>query len=115
MNDFRTEKDSMGEMKIPSNAYYGPQTQRAVLNFPISGRRFPRAFIEAMGLIKLAAAETNQELGLLEETIARPIRQAAHEVIDGRLDNQFVVGYLPDRIRHFHQYERERGHRQSSH
>ncbi len=91
MNDFRTEKDSMGEMNIPSNAYYGPQTQRAVLNFPISGRRFPRAFIEAMGLIKLAAAETNQELGLLEETIARPIRQAAHEVIDGRLDNQFVV------------------------
>ena len=91
MSDFRTEKDSMGEMQVPSDAYYGPQTQRAVLNFPISGRRFPRAFIQAMGLIKMAAAETNQELGLLEEGIAPPIRQAAQEVVDGELDDQFVV------------------------
>ena len=91
MPDFRTERDSMGEMQVPSKAYYGPQTQRAVLNFPISGRRFPRAFIEALGLIKLAAVETNQELGLLPEIIAGPIGQAAREVVDGKLDDQFVV------------------------
>jgi fumarate hydratase class II len=91
MEDYRIEKDSMGEMRVPASAYYGAQTQRAVLNFPISGLRFPRPFIRALGLIKKAAAETNLELGLLEESLAKAIMQAADEVIEGRLDDQFVL------------------------
>lgn len=91
MNKYRIEKDSMGEMKVPSNSYYGAQTQRAVLNFPISPLRFSRPFIRAMGLIKKAAAETNSELGLLNEDISGSIIQAADEVIEGKLDSQFVV------------------------
>ena len=62
----RIERDSMGEMAVPADALYGASTQRAVLNFPISGQRFPRRFIRALALIKLAAAETNGELGLLD-------------------------------------------------
>ncbi len=91
MADFRTEKDSMGEMQVPADSYYGAQTQRAVLNFPISGLRFSRPFIRAMGLIKKAAAETNRELGLLEERLAEPIIRAANEVVEGKLDAQFVL------------------------
>ena len=91
MADFRIEKDSMGEMRVPANSYYGAQTQRAVLNFPISDLRFPRPFIRAMGLIKKAAAETNHELGQLEEGISKAIIQAADEVIEGKLDDHFVV------------------------
>src|SRR5512133_1366926 len=87
----RIEKDSMGEMEVPSGAYYGAQTMRAVRNFPISSYRFPRRFILALGLIKRAAAEVNLELGLLEPTVATAIVQAAQEVADGRLDDQFVV------------------------
>ena len=67
----RIERDSMGEMAVPADALYGASTQRAVLNFPISGQRFPRRFIRALALIKLAAAETNAELGLLEPDVAR--------------------------------------------
>ena len=66
---YRTERDSLGEMKVPAEARYGPQTQRAVENFPISGQRFSRRFIQAMGLIKKSAAETNVELGNLDEEI----------------------------------------------
>src|SRR3982751_4105393 len=88
---FRTEKDSMGEMKVPADAYYGPSTARAVENFPISDLRFSRRFIAAMGLIKWAAAEVNYGLGLLDEAKEQLIKQAAQEVIDGRLDAQFVV------------------------
>ena len=91
MSEQRIEKDSMGEMQVPANSYYGAQTQRAVLNFPISGLRFPRPFIRAMGLIKKAAAQTNLELGLLEEGLAASILQAADEVIEAKLDEQFVV------------------------
>ena len=91
MSKFRVEKDSMGEMRVPANSYYGAQTQRAVLNFPISRLRFPRAFIRAMGLIKKAAAETNRELKRLDKVTAKAIIQAADEVIDGKLDDQFVV------------------------
>jgi fumarate hydratase, class II len=87
----RTERDSMGEMKVPAEAYYGASTQRAALNFPISGLRFGRRFIHAIGLIKLAAARVNAELGLLEPRIAEAIQTAAHEVADGKLDDQFVV------------------------
>ena len=88
---FRTERDSMGEVKVPKGAYYGAQTQRAVENFPISGIGFPPQFIRALGMIKSAAASTNEQLGLLEPRIAAAIRQAAQEVIDGKLDREFVV------------------------
>src|SRR3954471_12853719 len=88
---FRNERDSMGEMQIPADAYYGAQTARAVENFPISDLRFSRRFIAAMGLIKWAAAEVNQDLGLLDEKKEQLIKQAAQEVIDGKLDAQFVI------------------------
>src|SRR5579875_3359227 len=87
----RVERDSMGEMRVPANAYYGASTQRAVLNFPISDLRFPRQFIRALGQIKQAAAQTNEELGLLDAQIAEAIVRAAQEVIDGKLDSHFVV------------------------
>ncbi len=88
---FRTEKDSMGETKVPANAYYGAQTGRAVENFPISDLRFNRRFIAAMGLIKWSCAEVNHRLKLLDEKKKSLIQQAAQEVIDGKLDNQFVI------------------------
>src|SRR5437016_2107134 len=90
-DSFRTEKDSMGDMKVPADAYYGAQTARAVENFPISDLRFSRRFIAAMGLIKSACAETNHDLGLLDDRREQLIQQAAQEVIDGKLDGQFVV------------------------
>src|SRR3954452_23773942 len=89
--EFRTERDSMREMKVPTDAYYGAQTARAAENFPISDLRFNRRFIAAMGLIKWAAAEVNRGLGLIDERREELIKQAAQEVIDGRLDAQFVV------------------------
>jgi fumarate hydratase class II len=91
MAEFRTERDSMGEMKVPADAYYGAQTARAVENFPISDLRFSRAFIRAMGIIKWSCAEINTDLGLLDEKKRDLLQQAAQEVIDGKLDEQFVV------------------------
>lgn len=88
---YRIEKDSMGPVKVPKEAYYGAQTQRAVENFPISGWRFGRELLYALGLIKYASAKTNFELGLLEKKIARAIEQASQEVMEGRWDEQFVV------------------------
>src|SRR5256886_10999063 len=87
----RMEKDSMGEMEVPADAYYGASTQRAVLNFPISGQPFPRRFIRALGIIKKAAAQTNRDLGLLARRRTRAITAAAQEVIDGKLDAQFPI------------------------
>jgi fumarate hydratase class II len=87
----RSERDSMGPVEVPEEAYYGASTMRAVHNFPISGLRFPRRFIRALGLIKGSAAEVNGELGLLEPRLAEAIVQAAEEVAEGRLDEQFVV------------------------
>ncbi|MCI0438060.1 MAG: class II fumarate hydratase [Chloroflexi bacterium] len=87
----RKERDSMGEFTVPADAYYGANTMRAVVNFPISDLRFPRSFIRALGLIKLCAAQVNQELGLLDAKLADAIVQAAREVADGKFDNQFVV------------------------
>src|SRR5213592_1430828 len=81
----------MGEMEVPADAYYGASTQRAVLNFPISGQTFPRRFIRALGMVKRAAAQTNRELGLLPRRRARAIAAAAQEVIDGKLDDQFPI------------------------
>jgi fumarate hydratase class II len=89
--EMRIEKDSMGEMPVPVDALYGAQTARAVENFPISGLRFPRRFIRALGLIKKHAAIVNAELGRLEPQIARAIEQAAEEVVEGKLDRHFVV------------------------
>ncbi|MGQ0792740.1 MAG: class II fumarate hydratase [Deltaproteobacteria bacterium] len=89
--DFRIETDSMGEMKVPATAYYGAQTARAVENFPISGIRFSRQFVRAMGMIKHAAAEVNAELGLLDKRVAKAITDAAGDVIEGRLDAEFVL------------------------
>jgi len=88
---YRVESDSMGKMKVPTDAYYGAQTARAVENFPVSGRTLPREFIRAMGLVKLAAAHTNAELGFLKKNAARAIAKAAQEVVDGKLDDHFVV------------------------
>ena len=87
----RMESDSMGELEVPAEAYYGAQTTRALLNFPISSLRFPRSFVRAMGLIKGAAAEVNRELDLLDDGLAGAISQAAREVADGRFEDQFVV------------------------
>ncbi|MFO7255675.1 MAG: lyase family protein, partial [Bacillota bacterium] len=91
MSEVRIERDSMGPMEVPAGAYYGASTQRAVLNFPISGLRFSRAFIRALGLIKRAAAETNMELGRLDRERGEAIVQAAQEVADGKLDEHFVL------------------------
>jgi fumarate hydratase class II len=88
---FRTERDSLGEMQVPADALYGAQTQRAVENFPISGIRFPRRFIHALGTIKKAAAQANAELGQLDGGVADAIVRAADEVIEGRWDGQFVL------------------------
>jgi fumarate hydratase class II len=87
----RLERDSMGEMAVPADALYGASTQRAVLNFPISGQRFPRAFIRALALIKQAAAETNAELGLISPAMAEAIAAAAAEVAGGAHDDQFPI------------------------
>lgn len=91
MNQTRVEKDSMGEMSVPADAYYGAQTARAAENFPISNLRFDRSFIAAMGLVKWAAAEVNFGLGILDEKKEQLIKQSAQELIDGKLDDQFVV------------------------
>ncbi len=87
----RTERDTMGEMEVPTKAYYGASTQRAVLNFPISRLRIPHRMIRALGLIKWAAAETNCELGVLEPRLAEAIAGAAREVFEGQLDDEFVI------------------------
>ncbi len=81
----------MGPMEVPADAYYGASTQRAVLNFPLSGLRFGRPFIRVLGLIKQASARVNADLGLLDANISEAVQQAAREVAEGRLDDQFVV------------------------
>jgi fumarate hydratase, class II len=87
----RIEKDSMGEMRVPADAYFGAQTARAMENFPVSDLRFSRRFIAAMGLVKWCCAQVNHDLGLLDDKRTQLIQQAAQEVIDGKLDAQFVV------------------------
>ena len=90
-SEVRIERDSMGPMEVPTDALYGASTMRAVLNFPISDLRFPRTFIRALGLIKLAAARTNNALGNLDEPIMNAIVAAAQEAADGNLDEHFVL------------------------
>ena len=89
--NMRLEKDSMGELEVPSNALYGGNTRRAQLNFPISNLRFGRSFIKSLGLIKQSAAETNLNLNLLDKKLADTIIESAQEVIDGDHDKSFVV------------------------
>src|SRR5690349_10483108 len=89
--DYRIEKDSLGEVRVPANAYFGAQTQRAVENFPVSGLKPYPAFVWSMALIKRAAAEVHLDLGLLDEKLARAIMQAADEVLAGTHSAQFVV------------------------
>ncbi len=87
----RMERDTMGELAVPAAAYYGVQSARAIENFPVSGLRFPRAFIRAMGLIKRASAGVNQSLGLLDKKRAEAIKHASREVVDGRWDAEFPI------------------------
>jgi fumarate hydratase class II len=89
--DYRTESDSMGEIKVPTNKYYGAQTARSLMNFKIGGDRFPRELIRALGILKKAAAMTNKELGILSADKADLIVKAADEVINGKLDEHFPL------------------------
>jgi fumarate hydratase class II len=91
LTDYRVERDSLGDVHVPAEALYGAQTQRAVENFDISGMRFPRVLIRALGLIKAAAAQVNVDLGLLDTEKAAAIEQAAEEVADGRWDDHFPI------------------------
>ena len=88
---FRIEHDTMGSLKVPTDAYYGAETERALENFRISGIVFPRSFIRALGIIKKASADVNMKLAILEEKKGRAITEAAQEVIDGKFDGQFVI------------------------
>ncbi len=87
----RVERDSMGEMRVPDTAYFGAQTQRAVENFTVSGRPIPARLVWALGMIKQAAAKVNLDLGLLDKERAAAIQEAAREVVDGKLDDQFPI------------------------
>ena len=87
----RTEADALGAILVPEEAYYGAQTQRAIDNFPVSGLTLPAAFIRTVGLVKQCASSVNRELGLLENNLAEAIRLAAREVVEGKLDHQFLV------------------------
>jgi fumarate hydratase class II len=91
MSEHRIERDSMGEVRVPANVYYGAQTQRAVENFPISDLRFPRGFIWALGLVKKNAALVNFDLKLLDKKLTDAIVKASDEVVSGKIDDQFVV------------------------
>ncbi len=91
MSEYRIEHDSMGEVRVPADAKWRAQTQRAVENFPISGQRIERAHIEALARIKAAAAKVNAGLGVLDKDIAEAIQEAAAEVVDGKWDEHFPV------------------------
>ncbi|GAA0261852.1 class II fumarate hydratase [Halobacterium noricense] len=90
-DDYRTERDSLGEIEVPADAYWGAQTQRAVENFPISDATFGRRFVRALGVVKKAAAQANNDLGLVDDEKADAIVEAADEVIEGEHDDQFPV------------------------
>jgi fumarate hydratase class II len=89
--DYRIETDSMGELRVPADRYYGAQTARSLINFKIGGDRFPREMIRALGILKKAAAATNEELGTLSADKAALIKQAADEVIGGKFDDDFPL------------------------
>src|SRR3546814_15947578 len=87
----RIESDSMGEIAVPADRYWGAQTQRSLLNFKIGGEKMPPALVKALGIQKLAAARTNKALGVLDAKLAEAIRQAAQEVADGTLMDHFPL------------------------
>src|SRR5437870_1293393 len=87
----RIETDTMGQIAVPQEKYYGAQTMRSLMNFKIGGEHFPREFIRALGILKKAAAQANEKLGLLPPEKARLIIQAADEVIAGQLDDHFPL------------------------
>ena len=89
--EYRIETDTMGEVKVPANMYYGAQTARSLMNFKIGGDRFPRELIRALGILKKAAALTNNELGMISDEKAKLIAEAAQEVIEGKLDEHFPL------------------------
>ncbi len=91
MSDFRIEEDSLGQVRVPKDALWGAQTQRAIENFPVSGIRFSRTFIRSLGIIKKAAAITNADLDLIEKAVARAIANASSEVAEGKLDDHFPL------------------------
>ncbi|RME51870.1 MAG: class II fumarate hydratase, partial [Caldilineae bacterium] len=89
--EYRIETDTMGEVKVPADRYYGAQTARSLMNFKIGGERFPRELIRALGILKKAAALVNEEVGWLPSEKAKLIVQAADEVIEGKLDDHFPL------------------------
>ena len=89
--DYRTEKDSMGSVKVPNNRYYGAQTQRSLKNFKIGSENFPREFIRAYGIVKKAALKVNASSGLIDTKISKSISTAIDEVISGKLDDHFPL------------------------
>ena len=91
MTQYKTVHDSMGELQVPADALWGAQTQRAVENFPISSLSMPPRFIQSLGLIKQAAATANQELGLLDQNIAKAIQMAAEEVVENKVTGHFPL------------------------
>src|SRR4029078_6429398 len=91
MPDTRIEKDSLGPVEVPARAYYGAQTERARQNFPVSGVRFPRRFLAALAMIKSECAAVNAEMGIVPRKLADAIRQAAEEVVEGKLDLHFPL------------------------
>jgi fumarate hydratase class II len=100
--DYRIQRDSMGDVRVPKTAYYGAQTQRAVENFPISGTGFPPIFIHTLGLVKYAAAVANEALSLLDGGIATAIRAAAQEVIVRKTRQRVCCRHFSNRIGHLH-------------
>ena len=114
IGDVRLEHDSLGERELPSQAYYGVQTLRAMENFAISGV-FVKNFehmIEALAFVKKAAALANQELGALDKEKMKAICDACDELLAGKLHEHFTGGHVSGRSRHLHQHERQRGYRQ---
>ena len=109
--EFRIERDSMGELEVPAAALWGAQTQRAVQNFPISGRPMPREFIRAVALIKAAAARANARWACWMRMWPARSCTAADEVAAGEHDAQFPDRRVPDRLGHQHQHECQRGDR----
>jgi len=107
MADFRIETDSMGEINVPAEHYWGAQTQRSIQNFPIGVSRFrwQSPIISALGTLKRAAAQANAELGQLPQDIADLIVRAADEVIEGKLDGEFPPRGVPDRLGHAVEHE----------
>src|SRR5215217_4875461 len=91
MTDYRIEHDSMGEVRVPADAKWRAQTQRAVENFPVSGQRLERSHIEALARIKAAAAKVNARLGVVDKDVAEAIQEAATEVVEGKWDEHFPV------------------------